>query len=67
MANYYVNTSAQINGDHEVHVDGCGWMPSSKVHLGDYFSCGPAVEQSKRYYYSQSNGCRYCCPACHTS
>jgi len=25
--NYYVNTNAQANGDHEVHKEGCTKMP----------------------------------------
>ena len=27
MADYWVNNQAQANGDHEVHVAGCSWMP----------------------------------------
>ena len=26
MESYYVNTSAQPNGDHEVHREGCFWL-----------------------------------------
>ena len=66
MASYYVNNNAQNNGDHEVHVYGCGWMPSSKTYLGEFSSCSPAVTEAKRYY-SQSNGCKYCSATCHTS
>ena len=67
MASYYVNKNAQANGDHEVHVKGCSWMPdaTNRTYLGDYNSCGPAVAKAKEYY-PQSNGCYYCSPACHT-
>ncbi|THD37869.1 MAG: hypothetical protein E7773_02510 [Sphingomonas sp.] len=65
MAAYYVNQHAQANGDHEVHVTGCSFMPANKTYLGDYESCQPAVAQAKLYY-SQSNGCYYCCNACNT-
>ncbi|WP_326523741.1 hypothetical protein [Sphingomonas sp.] len=66
MADYYVNNRAQTNGDHEVHVSGCGYMPGDAKYLGDFASCWPAVTEARRTY-STANGCAYCCPACHTS
>ena len=66
MASYYVNHNAQSNGDHEVHTTGCNFMPSSKKYLGDFDSCKPAVVEAKKTY-KQSNGCYFCCRACHTS
>lgn len=66
MASYYVNNSSQSNGDHEVHVAGCSYMPFSKTYLGEFSTCGPAVAKAREYY-SRSNGCYYCSPACHTS
>lgn len=64
---YYVNKQAQANGDHEVHKEGCGWMPSegNKKELGEYHSCESAVAEAKKSY-EQVNGCYYCCYACHT-
>lgn len=66
MAKYYVNNDAQSNGDHEVHKEGCSWMPGSKIYLGDYTNCKDAVKKAKEYY-PQSNGCYYCANDCHTS
>lgn len=66
MAIYYVNNSAQANGDHEVHETSCRYLPSDKKYLGDYTSCSPAVTEAKKTY-SQSNGCATCSTACHTS
>jgi hypothetical protein len=66
MAKYYVNNNAQANGDHEVHVEGCSWMPSDKKYLGDFSSCQEAVKEAKKTY-SKSNGCYHCSNACHTS
>lgn len=68
MAYHYVNKNAQANGDHEVHVSGCSFMPlqENRIYLGDFASCGPAVTEAKKHY-AQSNGCYYCCNACHTS
>jgi hypothetical protein len=68
MAAYYVNENAQENGDHEVHTTGCSWMPNAgnRKYLGDFSNCAPAVREAKKYY-SKSNGCFYCCKACHTT
>jgi len=67
MANYYVNVNQQSNGDHEVHTTGCSFtpLPENRIYLGSFVSCGPAVQQA-RSYYSQVNGCYFCCNACHT-
>ena len=68
MARYYVNKSAQSNGDHEVHKQGCSWMPEegNRVYLGDFATCRSAVTEAKKRY-PQSNGCFYCSRECHTS
>ncbi|WP_299221864.1 hypothetical protein [uncultured Aquimarina sp.] len=68
MAKYYVNKNAQSNGDHEVHKEGCSWLPKAenRTYLGDYTGCKPAVRKAKEYY-DQVNGCYYCSNECHTS
>ena len=68
MAHYYVNRNAQPNGDHEVHKDGCAWMPAleNRLYLGDFTSCHDAVRAAK-VFFPRSNGCIHCSPACHTS
>ncbi|MGF1485171.1 MAG: hypothetical protein ACFBZ8_12500 [Opitutales bacterium] len=67
MARYYVNEIAQSNGDHEVHREGCKFMPDQehRIYLGDYDSCRPAVQKAREYF-SQVNGCAHCCAECHT-
>lgn len=65
MADYYVNQLAQSNGDHEVHVVGCLYMPSHKTYLGNFSSCQPAVSAAKGLY-PTANGCIHCSNACHT-
>ena len=69
MANYYVNTNAQDNGDYEVHEDGCSWlaMTKSPQYLGDFSDCHKAVSAEKDLGYSQANGCIHCSESCHTS
>lgn len=68
MSRYYVNKNAQNNGDHEVHTTGCSYMPKeeNKISLGICQNYQEAVRKAKDHY-SQSNGCYYCCNACHTS
>ncbi|TAM48240.1 MAG: hypothetical protein EPN55_00705 [Gammaproteobacteria bacterium] len=67
MASYYVNKNAQLNGDHEVHVTGCSFMPDAgnRIYLGDFSNCRDAVREAKKHY-PQSNGCYYCSRDCHT-
>ncbi|HEY0111565.1 MAG TPA: hypothetical protein VGB59_00275 [Allosphingosinicella sp.] len=65
MASYYVNNRAQPNGDHEVHMASCSRFPSDYEFLGDFGGCTPAVERANLTH-RPANGCRHCCPACHT-
>jgi len=67
MALYYVNKNAQSNGDHEVHEQGCSFMPSdtNRKYLGSFSNCRDAVREAKKHY-SQVNGCYYCSYDCHT-
>ncbi len=67
MASYYVNKNAQSNGDHEVHVWGCSFLPSieNRLYLGEFSNCSDAVKKAKETY-KQVNGCYYCCSECHT-
>ena len=68
MANYYVNTTAQVDsGDHEVHKDGCYWLTLVKYpkYLGDFPSCVGAVEEAKKTYPTTADGCKHCSPDCH--
>lgn len=66
MATYCVNMNAQPNGDHEVHTN-CDHLPepANQKYLGVFNNCREAVSAAKAYY-SQVNGCYYCCNACHT-
>lgn len=68
MPTYYVNKNAQPNGDHEVHKYDCTYIPTveNRIYLGIFQKCSEAVNEAKKTY-SQSNGCYYCAPDCHTS
>lgn len=69
MPNFIVNKNEQSNGDHEVHdkTNGCTYMPAlvNQKDLGWHASCHGAVSEAKKTY-PNSNGCYYCCNACHT-
>jgi hypothetical protein len=64
---YYVNDTAQPNGDHEVHETGCYWLAQAihTSYLGEFDHCAPAVAVAKRKY-PTANGCATCSPDCHT-
>ncbi|RBP41432.1 hypothetical protein DES53_107264 [Roseimicrobium gellanilyticum] len=68
MDRYYVNDTAQNNGDHEVHKENCNWLRLAirKTDLGYHTQCSSAV-QAARQHHRQVNGCVYCSPQCHTS
>lgn len=67
MNYYYVNKKAQTNGDHEVHILDCKYLPNTenRMYLGYFSNCKEAVNESKKTY-KQSNGCYFCCNECHT-
>lgn len=68
MPRYYVNTNAQLNGDHEVHREtGCPTpaAPENRRDLGHFDNCHDAVAAA-RAHFTQVNGCAHCSPACHT-
>lgn len=69
MPRYCVNRQAQETGEHEVHnLDaGCQHLPdySNRLDLGWHTDCHSAVSAAKQYY-SNVDGCYYCCNACHT-
>lgn len=62
---YYVNNNAQPNGDHEVHREGCTYMPSNRKYLGEFSNCKDAVVEARKTH-SNVNGCYYCSNECHT-
>lgn len=67
MSSYYVNRTAQPNGDHEVHDSVCRYLPSSenRIYLGELTSCTGAVNKAREHFL-QVNGCFYCSNPCHT-
>jgi hypothetical protein len=66
MAHYYVNNKTDDRGDHEVHKEGCSYMPADRKYLGSFTNCYDAVKEAKKTY-PNSNGCYWCSRECHTS
>lgn len=64
---YYVNKIAKPTGEHEVHASSCRYLPSveNRICLGFFANGKDAVREAKRYY-SNVDGCFYCCPEAHT-
>lgn len=67
MDYYYVNKNAQLTGEHEVHTGSCKYLPveENRIYLGYFSSCKEALEEARKYY-SDVDGCYYCCYPCHT-
>jgi len=71
MPRFCVNKNAQSTPtrEHEVHnLDaGCTHLPlpQNRQALGSFATCRSAVTEANRYFNSV-DGCRYCCPTCHT-
>ena len=68
LYHYYVSDYAQSNGVHEVHREGCTFMPAEdeRTYLGVFDNCSDAVKKAREYY-AQSKGCYYCTKERHTS
>jgi len=72
MSRFVLNQNVQNNGDHEVHdaTTGCTFIPApqNQIDLGWHPTCfGAVVEAKRRYPRNRINGCKFCCPMCHTS
>jgi hypothetical protein len=65
---YYVNTNAQPNGDHEVHISSCDHLPAPehKKYLGLFNNCHEAMVEARKIYPTTADGCHYCSPDCDT-
>lgn len=65
---YFINNSAQYNGDHEVHVEGCRRLAMAQdvAYLGEFESASDALAVAK-IRYAKADGCFYCCNSVHKS
>lgn len=67
MPRYYVNKNTDDQGDHEVHKEGCSWLPEpdNRIYLGIHADCHGAMEEAKKHY-DRVNGHAVCATDCHT-
>ena len=66
MKRYWVNKNVDTNpnNDHEVHAEGCHYIPNQKIDLGYHASCHGAIRVAKLHY-QNVDGCSNCCADCH--
>lgn len=64
---FYVNKKAQSGGEHEVHKATCYKLPDAenRQYLGEFSRSQDAVRAARKYY-SQVDGCFWCCRESHT-
>ncbi|MBT5157641.1 MAG: hypothetical protein HOK33_00735 [Rhodobiaceae bacterium] len=67
MAKYSFSLGKQANGDYWVHVDKspCPALPNNSLPLGRFENSRRALQEAKKTQ-SAANGCKHCCPECHT-
>ncbi|MGR8930275.1 MAG: hypothetical protein ACU836_06505 [Gammaproteobacteria bacterium] len=68
MAEFYVETNPQTNGDHVVHRIECSLLPAKDTisYLGSIASGASAIKKAAERF-KQVNGCPQCVPNCHTA
>ena len=67
MRAYWVDDAPQLNGNHEVHVESCVYLPNydRRTSLGAHADCWEALAKAKAYF-DRVNGCKRCSTGCHT-
>lgn len=65
MAEFYVDTTAQSNGEHIVHNASCALLPpkESRRYLGSIASCSSALKKAAEMF-KPVNACPQCVSAC---
>jgi hypothetical protein len=68
MAEFYIETIAQPNGEHIVHNAACSLLPAkdSIRYLGSIASCASAIKKATESF-KHVNGCPQCAPASHSA
>lgn len=67
MPDYYLTNQPASAGVHEVHQDGCTYLPGpdDRTFLGKHGECHDAVEAARQIQ-RNVDGCFYCATKCHT-
>lgn len=61
MAVYYVNKAPQRGGEHEVHREGCVFMPAYREVVGEFLDTASALAEARLSHYTLSKPCVVCC------
>ena len=64
---YYYNRNSNKNNKHEIHRQGCAYMPKekNKMKIGLADDCHKAIIKAKeRTGIEKFDGCAYCCSEC---
>ena len=64
MEKYYVNRNAQSGGEHEVHKEGCDWMPDTPIYLGILRRLLGGDKKGENLF-PDVDGCYWCCNESH--
>lgn len=69
MERYVLNLNMQVNGDYEVHKEGCFKFPVNNFEeLGKHYNCESAIQTAKNSHpFKSIDGCIHCVPKCHAS
>lgn len=59
MPSYYVDRRPQADGHHQVHAQGCPYLPLYRLHLGDFVQGAAALREAQRHY-APAAACRHC-------
>ena len=67
MAEFYIETNPQPNGEHIVHNATCSLLPAKDAvrYLGSIASCTSALKKAAESF-KLVNGCPQCATACHS-
>lgn len=59
---YYVNKQANAQGQHDLHSEFCGFLPTTakRIYLGDFSNCSEAESRATKLL-GQINKCLHCC------
>lgn len=65
---FYIDLKAKETGEYEMHRSGCKFLPdqTKRYYVGLFGTCNEALKEAKKSF-PKSNGCPFCCKACHTA
>ncbi len=66
MKKFYVSKDAEMDCGHEVHREGCMYLPPPEriLYLGKLACAFSAVSEARKLY-RKTDGCLHCTPECH--